>query len=341
MNEEALELFKENYENKGMCKDLPKFKKSFVKKFKKGEDKTIEFYPWAVIERLFKMQGGEIEVVKWVDAVEFENMDYVPDENGELVLKNVQNKALFTHLKATWQGEEEHEHYPIFDNQNAKILKSPNAMNLNTSKQRGMVRLIARISGIGLDIFEKQDGQFDSDEDQEVNVEDKKQEEPQKPKTTKAEGKKSSSTKKKTTKKKDDEKNEAMKSLLEDAEDEKEAEKEKVDVEEAQAEKTEPEDNSFTKAFLDGEDLNEKEQAKAKQKEQEEDFKQEEFGKDSQEYADLLLEVRKAVRDHGIQKEAKAFITQEKEKEMLSELEYSELKELQEVLNKVIADNKG
>ena len=78
-------------------------------------------------------------------------------------MQDINTGALFIHLHALWQGVEEDEFYPLFDSQNAKIIKTPTALDLNTARQRGMVRLIARISGIGLDIFEQQDTQFDDD----------------------------------------------------------------------------------------------------------------------------------------------------------------------------------
>lgn len=166
MDDKIIKLFNENYQNKGLCENLPKFAKKIIKIFKKtNQEKTILYYPWAVVERIFRLQGGKVEVLDWAKKVEFVGSDYAPNEQGELVMTEQSNRALFLHLKATWQGEEEEEFYPIFDNQNAKIIKTPDALDLNTARQRGMVRLIARLSGIGLDIFEQQEGQFDNSDD--------------------------------------------------------------------------------------------------------------------------------------------------------------------------------
>lgn len=96
------------------------------------------------------------------------------DDNGEVIIKEEENNALFIHLQATWQGETLDEYYPIFDNQTSKIIKLPDAQDLNTARQRGMVRLIARISGIGLSIFEQTDDQFNKEDDTKAIVEQSK-----------------------------------------------------------------------------------------------------------------------------------------------------------------------
>ena len=88
--------------------------------------------------------------------------------------KEEENNALFIHLQATWQGETLDEYYPIFDNQTSKIIRLPDAQDLNTARQRGMVRLIARISGIGLTIFEQTDDQFNKEDDTKAIIEQSK-----------------------------------------------------------------------------------------------------------------------------------------------------------------------
>jgi aspartate/tyrosine/aromatic aminotransferase len=55
----------------------------------------------------------------------------------------------------------------------------------------------------------------------------------------------------------------------------------------------------------------------------------EEFSNETQEYADLLLEVRKIIRDSGAQQDAKNFV-KEQGLELLSELSYSQLEQLKE-----------
>lgn len=326
MKTETKKLFLENYENKGDCKDLQKFIKSFEKEFRKSNtSKTIKYYPWAVIERIFRMQGGEIEVLDWARTVTFKSSDYAPDENGVLVMQEQEAHALFIHLKATWQGETLEEYYPLFDNQNAKIIKTPNALDLNTARQRGSVRLISRLSGIGLEIFEQQDTQFEDDSAEEVSVKSKKEEEPKEVKEEKP--------KTKAAQKREKDKEKTQEAVKEIVEDEKKAQKQKEPKEEVEVSKpkekpTQEQDGGFLQGFLKGEEVDPKEQVETIEEEKQK-FDNEEFDKESQEYADLLLEVRKEVRNKGAQKEAKDFI-KEKGYELLSDLPYSVLSELYE-----------
>lgn len=334
MEQEAKKLFLENYANKGDCKDLPSFIKTFDKEFKKaGTKKTIRYYPWAVIERLFRMQGGVIKVVDWASTVEFKHMDLAPNpETGELVMKEQESVALFIRLEATWMGITLEEFYPLFDNQSAKIIKTPNALDLNTARQRGSVRLISRLSGIGLDIFEQQDSQFEDTGEEELNV--KKKEDPK----TEATKKEEKTTSKASTKKaKDKEKKaEAMAEIVDVKEEEKPQPKpepkQEVEVQNAKQEEPEEPEKGFLDAFLKGEEVKDAEEVEEIE-EKKKGFKEEEFDKESQEYADLLMEVRKIIRAGSLQKEAKAFIKAQG-KELMSQLEYSEMKGLKSALEK-------
>ncbi len=166
MNNEAKKLFLENYFNRGDCEGLLEKTKTIEKEFKRtGQVKTIRYLHWALVERIFRLQGGVVEVKNWKFEVPFTTTVQTYDDNGEVIVKEEENNALFIHLQATWQGETLDEYYPIFDNQTSKIIKLPDAQDLNTARQRGMVRLIARISGIGLTIFEQTDDQFNNKED--------------------------------------------------------------------------------------------------------------------------------------------------------------------------------
>ncbi len=166
MNNEAKKLFLENYFNRGDCEGLLEKTKIIEKEFKRtGQVKTIRYLHWALVERIFRLQGGVVEVKNWKFEVPFTTTVQTYDDNGEVIVKEEDNNALFIHLQATWQGETLDEFYPIFDNQTSKIIRLPDAQDLNTARQRGMVRLIARISGIGLTIFEQIDDQFNNKED--------------------------------------------------------------------------------------------------------------------------------------------------------------------------------
>jgi len=279
---ETNKLFLQNYTNQGDCAELHRFTKTIEKEFKKtGQVKVIKYYPWAVIERIFRSQGGKVDVVNWSMKVELNGKDYVPNADGEIVLTDVVHNALFIHLKATWQGQEENEYYPIFDNQNAKIIKVPDALDLNTAKQRGMVRLIARISGIGLEIFEQQEGQFE---------EDKTEVQPQQVKVSK--------------------KQDTPKTVS------------RQDVQPSES-------NEFFQDFLNGQTTKAVEEVKITPTPIPTPVVETPttFGSDTQEYADLLLEVRKIIRDKSAQAKAKEFLPT-KGKELLSQLTYPELIEL-------------
>jgi hypothetical protein len=277
---EANKLFLQNYSNEGDCAQLHKFAKTIEKEFKKtGQRKSIKYYPWAVIERIFKTQGGKVEVVNWAMKVELHGKDFLPNSDGELVLTETTSNALFIHLKGTWQGQEEHEYYPIFDNQSAKIIKLPDALDLNTAKQRGMVRLIARLSGIGLDIFEQQEGQFEEDkEDNVINI---------KPKSKYI----------KNTEVETQTNNTAFEQLI------------KGDVISETKVPTPPAPKPSVMETITSS-----------------------FGNESQEFADLLLEVRKVIREKSMQVKAKEFLTS-KGKELLSQLDYPLLQELKTLLS--------
>lgn len=299
MNEKAKTLFEQNYRNEGDCKDLPKYLKSFDKEFKRtNTSKKINYYPWAVVERIFRSQGGKIVVKEWAMKVALEVQDFLPNENGEMILQTQPSNALFIHLSAEWQGETEDEFYPVFDSQSAKIIKAPDALELNTAKQRGMVRLIARISGIGLDAFEQQETQFADDTCETTPIITNKTTEKVVEKKSKKEGDK------------------VVQKLA------------MTEVVEAQVKpKAEaPVVPDVMAAFLRGEVPSEQPKpestpitvAKATS---------ESYGNDTQEYADLLLEVRKNIRDQGTQQQAKEYV-QSLGKELLSQLTYSELQEL-------------
>lgn len=288
MDEKTLKLFIDNYNNKGLCTDLPKFLKEFNKEYRKNNTvKKITYYPWAVVERFFRMQGGSVQVADWATRVAFPYKDYIPNEHGELVMSDQEQHALFIHLVGTWQGIEEHEYYPIFDNQSSKIIKAPNSLDLNKAKQRGMVRLIARLSGIGLNIFE----QIENNLEEEELIEDLADKTSIKvePKTIKV----AKSVKKEET-------------------------KVVAEVEE------EVNSQDFLQSFLSGDEISVEEVGIR-------DITKEEYTEDTQEYADLLLEVRKVIRDKGKQKDAKDFVSNIG-KELLSELSYPQLGELKKEL---------
>ena len=324
MSEETLNLFMENYENKGFCKGLETKLKTIEKEFKKsGITKVIKYLPWAIAERIFRMQGGKIEVVDWKYAVEFSAQEYNA-ETGE-VEQGTRN-ALFVHLRATWKGETLDEYYPIFDNQTSKVVKTPDSQQLNTSRQRGSVRLIARLTGIGLWIFEQQDDQFGEDDSEEVIKPISKDDTPKEPiiakdksskkeeakskeeaKLAKEEAKKAKDEAKKS---KDEEKDDAMKEALGGV------------VEEGIQE---PEPNAMDMFKGNIVKNNEPKDEPKKETPPTPSGEKEDYKKDSEQYADLLIKVKSHVKT---QKDLILAFRNEKGKELLGDLTYGELKEL-------------
>lgn len=152
MNEKAKELFLQNYANEGDCKDLQNHEQKINFKRKAGQEQVIKYLPWAVVERLFRLQGGKAETLDICLAKEIPTNTINP-VTGEMLDKKY---AYFTHLKGTWQGEELEEYYPLFNTADSKVIPNPDATHINKAIQRGKVRLIARLSGIGLYLFDKQ-----------------------------------------------------------------------------------------------------------------------------------------------------------------------------------------
>lgn len=302
MNEKTLELFLANYNNEGMCKDLPKFEKNFEKKFKNAEPKKIFYYPWAVVERFFRMQGGVIEIVDWAQKINFSSKDIViNDLTAEATEEEVQTQALFVVLKGTWQEDTLTEYYPIFDNQSSKVIKTPNAMQLNTARQRGMVRLIARLSGIGLKTFEQQDNQFEGD-DAEIILTPKTKEEP------------------KAVKKAPIQKETFDMVFGEEVK----AKEEKTKEEKVTVKKQEETESIFSD-FLSGEIINPKKQIVEQMTEEEN------YANDTEEYAEKLLEVKRLLITEEKRRTAKRFLDKVG-KETTTDFSYKELCELEGIL---------
>lgn len=332
IQEEFSKAFLENYSNKGLCQDLETKVKTIVKEFKKsGTTKHIKYLPWAVVERIFHMQGGKIEVIDWKYEVSFDVKDY----NAETgTIDDVKKTALFIHLRAYWKGQVLDEFYPIFDNQSSKIIKYPDAQEFNSSRQRGSVRLIARLSGIGLWIFEQQE---EDDDDKDNNGEIKV-----------------------IVKKDLEEKGSPIEDIKNDKKDSEEKMSPIEDIKKPKKEKKEKETKVKEDAFSEviGEDLKEKAIEETKKNiendpsitnmflgniiknEEKKDEPQvpkvvvkEDFAIGSEEHSDLILELKsKYVRTF---KDEIIRFRNEKGKELLGELTYNELKELIGILEKL------
>ena len=322
MEQKSLELFLQNYQNQGLCEGLDKFIKKIEKEFKKsGTKKTINYLPWAVVEKIFRLQGGTIEVVDWKFGVDFDSQGYNA-ETGEI--EQGTKSALFVKLKGTWQGEELEEYYPIFDNQTSRVIKTPDAQQLNTSRQRGSVRLIARLSGIGLWIFEQQDGQFDDDDDDVIKPIVKGNEKDKEPVIAKD---KSSKKEEKVVKEKAPKEDPKVEDKVEDKPKKKDNDKAMIEALGGAIEE-ENQDENIANMFLGGIIKNDEPKDEKPRtpiiKEQKEDY-----ANDSEEHSDLLLKVKSYVKTH---KDVILAFRNEKGRELLGDLTYSELKELLEKL---------
>ncbi len=296
MNNEAKKLFIENYFNRGDCEGLLEKTKIIEKEFKRtGQVKTIRYLHWALVERIFRLQGGVVEVKNWKFEVPFTTTAQTYDDNGEVILKEEENNALFIHLQATWQGETLDEYYPIFDNQTSKIIRLPDAQDLNTARQRGMVRLIARISGIGLTIFEQDDDQFNNKEDDTKAIVEKSKTAPKVNEPAKAE-----------------KKLKPEKKLVSP---------EQTDAIKTQTVETPPEENDFL-AMMQGEDA-------SKIVPQTTETEEEDYGKETEQYAEKKLAIKKHVaKNHKTILE----YMNKKGASLLGDLTYKQLSELENII---------
>lgn len=320
MNEQALKLFLENYENKGFCEKLPSFQKKIEKEFKKsGVKKTIHYLPWAVVERLFRMQGGKIEVVDWNYKVEFSSIG-VDGMTGEIV--ETKETSSFIKLHGHWQGEELVEYYPIFDSQTARVVRTPDSQQLNSSRQRGSVRLIARLSGIGLWIFEQQEDSDEDDSNTTVILEQANEKTPQKTSKTKVVKGETQKEAVELTKEVSVNKKEEIQKQKDDA---------MLGVLDASVEEEEIKEEQVVDVLLGNIISPTTKETKTSTPSSPEVKAPKTYDNESEEHADLLLKVKGFVKEH---KDTILNFRNEKGKQVLSQLTYDELKELISILEK-------
>lgn len=165
--EKWLKQFKENYEGKS---PEAKALEPFLKENYKGN-----FYiPWATMERLVYAQdpNANFEVVKYNDDL-YGGLGVVHtnkftletfNRNGD---KEVTTKAdFFAHfviVRCTFLGKTIEEIYPIQDN----VYDAPKVIDanlVNNSIQRAKVKVAARVTGLGLKLYEGFDLQFDNED---------------------------------------------------------------------------------------------------------------------------------------------------------------------------------
>lgn len=157
MSDNWKELWLKNYNNEGDCKGL----EEYVERLDFGAKKDAFYLPWAVVERIFRLQDGEIEIIKTNDKiVEMDKVTVAQTVDSDGVVTENANVSFFVNVKVKWQGREHIEKYPLQDS-NGRALVMWNQNDVNRAIQRAKVKAIAIISGIGYKLFEKNDMQFE------------------------------------------------------------------------------------------------------------------------------------------------------------------------------------
>ena len=155
------ELWLNNYKGIGDTAELT----NHLKKLGYGSRMDVTYLPWAVVERIFKLQDG---VVEWLPTLDGTHVDFDSlvvgeesyEENGITVSKPTRVNSYFINVRAKWHGQEYTERYPLQDS-NGRALTRWTQNELNKAYQRGKVKAIAIVSGIGYKLFEDGDLQFE------------------------------------------------------------------------------------------------------------------------------------------------------------------------------------
>ena len=193
-----------NYRGEGDCQEL----ETFLKELDYGSRKGVTYLPWAVVDRIFKMQGGvtetlffpktievsdgeegtkTIQVSNTIVEVDSVHMRDEVDSNGIVTPKYM--NSYFVRIKAEWEGQVHVERYPLL-NSSGQALSFWTQTDLNKAVQRGKVKAIAIVSGIGYKLFEDGDLQFEDEskeKDEKPVTKATKKEEPKATKATKKE----------------------------------------------------------------------------------------------------------------------------------------------------------
>jgi len=153
------DLWLKNYNNQGDCKGLEKFTRTLDF----GAKKDAFYLPWAVVERIFQLQDGKIELLKATDETVVEvDKCYARHEvdpvTGAVSIRH--SYSFFINVAAEWKGRRHVERYPLQDS-SGRPLASWTQNDLNRAFQRAKVKAIAIVSGIGYKWFENYDAQFE------------------------------------------------------------------------------------------------------------------------------------------------------------------------------------
>lgn len=153
-------LWLKNYRGEEDTADLA----SFLKKLNYGNRNNISYLPWATVERIFRLQDGKIEILKSeqgtiVEADRVLSKEEI-DENGVLITHHT--FSFFVNIQVEWQGQRHIERYPLQDS-SGRPLQQWTQNDVNKAIQRGKVKAIAIVSGIGFKLFEDGDLQFEEE----------------------------------------------------------------------------------------------------------------------------------------------------------------------------------
>jgi hypothetical protein len=155
------DLWLKNYRGEGDTSELV----SFLKKLNYGNRNNISYLPWAVVERIFRLQDGTIEVIPSAVAelqtgiVEADRTLIREEVDSNGVVSKMYANAYFVNIRVNWQGQTHIERYPLQDS-SGRALTTWTQNEINKALQRGKVKAIAIVSGIGFKLFEDGDLQF-------------------------------------------------------------------------------------------------------------------------------------------------------------------------------------
>jgi len=154
------ELWLTNYRGEGDTAELI----DFLKKLNYGNRSNISYLPWATVERIFRLQDGKISIVKSSNQtiVEADHVQVREEINEQGVLVSTFANAFFINIQVEWQGQTHVERYPLQDS-TGRPLSMWTQNDINKAIQRGKVKAIAIISGIGFKLFEDGDLQFEEE----------------------------------------------------------------------------------------------------------------------------------------------------------------------------------
>jgi len=238
------EKWMDNYRGVGDCQEL----ETFLKELDFGSRKGVTYLPWAVVDRIFKMQDGVTETIFFPKNAEVQDFGegiktiqigntiievdsvHIRDEvdNNGVVTPKYMN-SYFVRIKAVWEGQTHIERYPLLSS-TGQALAFWTQVDLNKAVQRGKVKAIAIVSGIGYKLFEDGDLQFEDEGKDKKEDNAKKNVEDLKKNSKKEEPKKETIPAKTKEKKKEEPKQNVMDDLEEPTNEEVEEPKKEVKV---------------------------------------------------------------------------------------------------------------